>query len=257
MSNRKEQLLAFNRLLDIMDELREKCPWDKKQTMESLRTLTIEETYELADSILNNNLNGIKSELGDLILHIIFYSKIASEIGVFDIGDVLNTICEKLVIRHPHIYENEVDLDDDQVKKNWERIKLNEGKKSVLEGVPSSLPALVKAMRVQEKVSGIGFDWENIDQVFEKVEEELLEFKYEIRNNDKGLIEGEFGDVLFSLVNYARYLNINPENALDRTNKKFIKRFKYLENRAKTNNREISEMSLNEMNIIWNEAKNQ
>ena len=257
MSNRKEQLLAFNRLLDIMDELREKCPWDKKQTMESLRTLTIEETYELADSILNNNLNGIKSELGDLILHIVFYSKIASEIGVFDIGDVLNTICEKLVIRHPHIYENEVDLDDDQVKKNWERIKLNEGKKSVLEGVPSSLPALVKAMRVQEKVSGIGFDWENIDQVFEKVEEELLEFKYEIRNNDKGLIEGEFGDVLFSLVNYARYLNINPENALDRTNKKFIKRFKYLENRAKTNNREISEMSLNEMNIIWNEAKNQ
>jgi len=257
MSNRKEQLLAFNRLLDIMDELREKCPWDKKQTMESLRTLTIEETYELADSILNNNLNGIKSELGDLILHIVFYSKIASEIGVFDIGDVLNTICEKLVIRHPHIYENEVDLDDDQVKKNWERIKLNEGKKSVLEGVPSSLPALVKAMRVQEKVSGIGFDWENIDQVFEKVEEELLEFKHEIRNNDKGLIEGEFGDVLFSLVNYARYLNINPENALDRTNKKFIKRFKYLENRAKTNNREISEMSLNEMNIIWNEAKNQ
>ena len=223
MSNRKEQLLAFNRLLDIMDELREKCPWDKKQTMESLRTLTIEETYELADSILNNNLNGIKSELGDLILHIVFYSKIASEIGVFDIGDVLNTICEKLVIRHPHIYENEVDLDDDQVKKNWERIKLNEGKKSVLEGVPSSLPALVKAMRVQEKVSGIGFDWENIDQVFEKVEEELLEFKHEIRNNDKGLIEGEFGDVLFSLVNYARYLNINPENALDRTNKKFIK----------------------------------
>jgi len=257
MTNRKEQLLAFNRLLDIMDELREKCPWDKKQTMESLRTLTIEETYELADSILNNNLNGIKSELGDLILHIVFYSKIASEIGVFDIGDVLNTICEKLITRHPHIYENEVDLDEDEVKKNWERIKLNEGKKSVLEGVPSCLPALVKAMRIQEKVSGIGFDWENIDEVFEKVEEELLEFKHEIRNNDKGLIEGEFGDVLFSLVNYARYLNINPENALGRTNKKFIKRFKYLENRAKINNREISEMSLTEMNIIWNEAKNQ
>ena len=257
MTNRKEQLLAFNRLLDIMDELREKCPWDKKQTMESLRTLTIEETYELADSILNNNLNEIKSELGDLVLHIVFYSKIASETGVFDIGDVLNTICEKLVIRHPHIYENEVDLDEDEVKKNWERIKLNEGKKSVLEGVPSCLPALVKAMRIQEKVSGIGFDWENIDEVFEKVEEELLEFKHEIRNNDKGLIEEEFGDVLFSLVNYARYLNINPENALGRTNKKFIKRFKYLENRAKINNREISEMSLTEMNIIWNEAKNQ
>jgi len=257
MNNRKEQLLAFNRLLDIMDELREKCPWDKKQTMESLRTLTIEETYELADSILNNNLNEIKSELGDLILHIVFYSKIASETGVFDIGDVLNTICEKLVIRHPHIYENKVDLNEDQIKKNWERIKLNEGKKSVLEGVPLGLPALVKAMRIQEKVSGIGFDWENIDQVFEKVEEELLEFKHEIRNNDKGLIEGEFGDVLFSLVNYARYLNINPENALGRTNKKFIKRFKYLENRAKMNNREISEMSLTEMNIIWNEAKNQ
>tara|TARA_B100001287_G_scaffold100305_1_gene84349 strand:- start:1628 stop:2401 length:774 start_codon:yes stop_codon:yes gene_type:complete len=257
MNNRKEQLLAFNRLLDIMDELREKCPWDKKQTMESLRTLTIEETYELADSILNNNLNEIKSELGDLILHIVFYSKIASEIGVFDIGDVLNTICEKLVIRHPHIYKNKVDLNEDQVKKNWERIKLSEGKKSVLEGVPSSLPALVKAMRIQEKVSGIGFDWENIDQVFEKVEEELLELKHEIRNNDKGLIEGEFGDVLFSLVNYARYLNINPENALGRTNKKFIKRFKYLENRAKINNREISEMTLTEMNIIWNESKNQ
>ena len=257
MNNRKEQLLAFNRLLDIMDELREKCPWDKKQTMESLRTLTIEETYELADSILNNNLNGIKSELGDLILHIVFYSKIASEIGVFDIGDVLNTICEKLVIRHPHIYENKVDLNEDQIKKNWERIKLNEGKKSVLEGVPLSLPALVKAMRIQEKVSGIGFDWENIDQVFEKVKEELLEFKHEIVNNDRGLIEEEFGDVLFSLVNYARYLNINPENALGRTNKKFIKRFKYLENRAKINNREISEMSLTEMNIIWNEAKNQ
>ena len=257
MNNRKEQLLAFNRLLDIMDELRQKCPWDKKQTMESLRTLTIEETYELADSILNNNLNEIKSELGDLILHIVFYSKIASESGVFDIGDVLNSICEKLVIRHPHIYENKVDLNEDQIKKNWERIKLNEGKKSVLEGVPLSLPALVKAMRIQEKVSGIGFDWENIDQVFEKVEEELLEFKHEIRNNDKGLIEGEFGDVLFSLVNYARYLNINPENALGRTNKKFIKRFKYLENRAKMNNREISEMSLTEMNIIWNEAKNQ
>jgi len=257
MNNRKEQLLAFNRLLDIMDELRDKCPWDKKQTMESLRTLTIEETYELADSILNNNLNEIKSELGDLILHIVFYSKIASEIGVFDIGDVLNTICEKLVIRHPHIYENEVDLDEDEVKKNWERIKLNEGKKSVLEGVPSSLPALVKAMRIQEKVSGIGFDWENIDEVFEKVEEELLEFKHEIRNNDKDLIEEEFGDVLFSLVNYARYLNINPENALGRTNKKFIKRFEYIENRAKINNREISDMSLTEMNIIWNEAKNQ
>ena len=257
MNNRKEQLLAFNRLLDIMDELREKCPWDKKQTMESLRTLTIEETYELADSILNNNLNGIKSELGDLILHIVFYSKIASEIGVFDIGDVLNTISEKLVIRHPHIYKNKVDLNEDQVKKNWERIKLSEGKKSVLEGVPSSLPALVKAMRIQEKVSAIGFDWENIDQVFEKVEEELLELKHEIRNNDKGLIEGEFGDVLFSLVNYARYLNINPENALGRTNKKFIKRFKYLENRAKINNREISEMTLTEMNIVWNESKNQ
>lgn len=256
MNNRKEQLLAFNRLLDIMDELREKCPWDKKQTMESLRTLTIEETYELADSILNNNLNQIKSELGDLVLHIVFYSKIASETGVFDIGDVLNTICEKLVIRHPHIYENKVDLNEDQVKNNWERIKLNEGKKSVLEGVPLSLPALVKAMRIQEKVSGIGFDWENIDQVFEKVKEELLEFKHEIGNNDRGLIEEEFGDVLFSLVNYARYLNINPENALGRTNKKFIKRFKYLENRAKMNNREISEMSLTEMNIIWNEAKN-
>jgi len=257
MTNRRKQLLAFERLLDIMDELREKCPWDKNQTLESLRTLTIEETYELVDSILDNNFNEIKGELGDLMLHIVFYSKIASETNNFDIGDVLNTICDKLINRHPHIYGNEAELDEDQVKKNWEKIKLNEGKKSVLEGVPSSLPALVKAIRIQEKVSGIGFDWENIDQVFEKVEEELLEFKHEIRNNDKGLIEEEFGDVLFSLVNYARYLNINPENALGRTNKKFIKRFKYLENRAKINNREISEMTLTEMNIIWNEAKNE
>ena len=241
MTNRRKQILAFERLLDIMDELREKCPWDKKQTLESLRTLTIEETYELADSILDNNFNEIKGELGDLMLHIVFYSKIASETNNFDIGDVLNTICDKLINRHPHIYGNKVELDEEQVKKNWEKIKLKEGKKSVLEGVPSSLPSLVKAMRIQEKVSGIGFDWDNIDQVFEKVEEELLELKKEIVNNDFENIEAEFGDVLFSLVNYARYIKINPENALSRTNKKFIKRFQYLENRSRMIKKSLSE----------------
>ena len=257
MTNRRKQILAFERLLDIMDELREKCPWDKKQTFESLRTLTIEETYELADSILDNNFNEIKGELGDLMLHIVFYSKIASETNNFDIGDVLNTICDKLINRHPHIYADKAELDEDQVKKNWEKIKLKEGKKSVLEGVPSSLPPLVKAMRIQEKVSGIGFDWDNIDQVFEKVEEELLELKKEIANNDYENIEAEFGDVLFSLVNYARYIKINPENALSRTNKKFIKRFQYLENRSKMIKKSLSEMSLSEMNILWDEAKDQ
>ena len=257
MTNRRKQILAFERLLDIMDELREKCPWDKKQTLESLRTLTIEETYELADSILDNNFNEIKGELGDLMLHIVFYSKIASETNNFDIGDVLNTICDKLISRHPHIYGNKVELDEDQVKRNWEKIKLKEGKKSVLGGVPSSLPSLVKAMRIQEKVSGIGFDWDNIDQVFEKVEEELLELKKEITNNDYENIEAEFGDVLFSLVNYARYIKINPENALSRTNKKFIKRFQYLENKSRMIKKSLSEMSLSEMNILWNEAKDQ
>ena len=257
MTNRRKQILAFERLLDIMDELREKCPWDKKQTFESLRTLTIEETYELADSILDNNFNEIKGELGDLMLHIIFYSKIASETNNFDIGDVLNTICDKLINRHPHIYVDKAELDEDQVKKNWEKIKLQEGKKSVLEGVPSSLPPLVKAMRIQEKVSGIGFDWDNVDQVFEKVEEELLELKKEIVNNDYENIEAEFGDVLFSLVNYARYIKINPENALSRTNKKFIKRFQYLENRSRMIEKSLSEMSLSEMNILWDEAKDQ
>ena len=257
MTNRRKQILAFERLLDIMDELREKCPWDKKQTFESLRTLTIEETYELADSILDNNFNEIKGELGDLMLHIVFYSKIASETNNFDIGDVLNTICDKLINRHPHIYAYKAKLDEDQVKKNWEKIKLQEGKKSVLEGVPSSLPPLVKAMRIQEKVSGIGFDWDNVDQVFEKVEEELLELKKEIVNNDYENIEAEFGDVLFSLVNYARYIKINPENALSRTNKKFIKRFQYLENRSRMIEKSLSEMSLSEMNILWDEAKDQ
>ena len=253
----ESKLKAFERLLNIMDELREKCPWDKKQTLESLRTLTIEETYELADSILDNNFNEIKSELGDLMLHVVFYSKIASETKNFDIGDVLNTICDKLINRHPHIYGNKAELDEDQVKKNWEKIKLKEGKKSVLEGVPSSLPALVKAMRIQEKVSGVGFDWDNIDQVFEKVEEELLELKKEIANSNYENIEAEFGDVLFSLVNYARYIKINPENALSRTNKKFIKRFQYLENKSRMFKKSLSEMSLSEMNILWNEAKDQ
>ena len=257
MNKHSHQLKAFDRLLTIMEELRTQCPWDKKQTMESLRPLTIEETYELADAILDKNLESVKGELGDLLLHIVFYSKIASETNNFDIGDVLNTICDKLINRHPHIYADKAELNEDQVKKNWEKIKLKEGKKSVLEGVPFSLPPLVKAMRIQEKVSGIGFDWDNIDQVFEKVEEELLELKKEIVNNDYENIEAEFGDVLFSLVNYARYIKINPENALSRTNKKFIKRFQYLENRSRMIKKSLSEMSLSEMNILWDEAKDQ
>ncbi|WP_147677545.1 nucleoside triphosphate pyrophosphohydrolase [Algibacter pacificus] len=255
MNSRENQLKAFDRLLTIMDELRAQCPWDKKQTMETLRHLTIEETYELGDAILDNDLEEVKKELGDVLLHIVFYSKIGSETNDFDIADVCNGICEKLIHRHPHIYgdvkvENEAD-----VKRNWENLKLKEGKTSVLEGVPKSLPALVKANRIQEKVAGVGFDWEEPNQVWEKVEEEINEFKAEVEANNEDAMESEFGDVLFSLVNYARFKNINPENALERTNKKFSKRFQYLESKAKSLNKPLSEMTLAEMDVFWEEAK--
>jgi XTP/dITP diphosphohydrolase len=238
-----------------MNELREQCPWDKKQTMESLRHLTIEETYELGDAILNNDLQEVKKELGDVLLHIIFYAKIGSETNDFDIGDVLNTISEKLIYRHPHIYGDVKVKDEKEVKRNWEKLKLKEGNKSVLEGVPKSLPALVKATRIQEKVAGVGFDWENPNEVWEKVEEELLEFKDEVKQNNHDEMEAEFGDVLFSLINYAKHLNINAENALERTNKKFVKRFQYLESKAKSLGKELSDMTLKEMDIYWEEAK--
>ena len=255
MTNRADQLDAFDRLLTIMDELREKCPWDQKQTMETLRPLTIEETYELGDAILDKDLKEVKNELGDLLLHIVFYAKIGSETNDFDISDVINSICEKLIHRHPHIYSDVEVKDEKEVKQNWENLKLKEGKTSVLEGVPKSLPALVKASRIQEKVAGVGFDWEFQDQVWEKVEEELGELKTEIENKNQDAIEAEFGDVLFSLINYARFLKINPENALERTNKKFIKRFQYLESKAKTLQKSLSEMTLAEMDVYWEEAK--
>lgn len=255
MSDKSAQLKAFERLLKIMDELREQCPWDRKQTMESLRHLTIEEVYELGDAILDNDLDEVKKELGDVLLHIVFYSKIGSETNAFDIADVCNTISDKLIDRHPHIYgdvkvENEAD-----VKRNWEQLKLKEGKTSVLEGVPKSLPAMVKASRIQDKVAGVGFDWEQPEQVFEKVEEELSELKAEIAKGNQNTIESEFGDVLFSLINYARFLKVNPENALERTNKKFIKRFQYLESKAKGLNKSLKDMTLSEMDVFWEEAK--
>ena len=256
MSTRATKLQAFDRLLTIMDELREHCPWDQKQTMETLRPLTIEETYELGDAILDADLNEVKGELGDLLLHIVFYAKIGSETNDFDISDVINGICEKLIHRHPHIYSDVEVKDETEVKQNWENLKLKEGKKSVLEGVPKSLPALVKASRIQEKVAGVGFDWEHSDQVWDKVEEEIGELKEEIKNNNQDAIEDEFGDVLFSLINYARFLNINPDNALERTNKKFVKRFKYLEKKAKGLQKSLSDMTLAEMDVYWEEAKN-
>ena len=255
MTTRAQQLEAFDRLLTIMDELREHCPWDQKQTMETLRHLTIEETYELGDAILDKDLAEVKNELGDLLLHIVFYAKIGSETKDFDISDVINSICEKLIHRHPHIYSDVVVKDETEVKQNWENLKLKEGKTSVLQGVPKSLPALVKASRIQEKVAGVGFDWEHSDQVWEKVEEEIGELKIEIDNKNQDAIEDEFGDVLFSLINYARFLDINPENALERTNKKFIKRFQYLETKAKSLQKSLSEMTLAEMDVYWEEAK--
>jgi XTP/dITP diphosphohydrolase len=255
MANRQDQLAAFERLLNIMDELREQCPWDKKQTMESLRHLTIEEVYELGDAILDQDLEEIKKELGDLLLHIVFYAKIGSETRHFDIADVANTICDKLIDRHPHIYGDVEVADEEEVKQNWEQLKLKEGKKSVLEGVPRSLPAMVKANRIQDKVAGVGFDWEAPEQVFEKVKEELEELQHEVKQRDQEAMESEFGDVLFSFINYARFLKINPENALERTNKKFIARFQYLEQKSKEIGKPLSAMSLDEMDIYWEEAK--
>ncbi len=255
MNSREAQLQAVDRLLTIMDELREQCPWDRKQTMQSLRHLTIEETYELGDAILENDLEEVKKELGDLLLHIVFYARIGSETGDFDLGDVANDICEKLIRRHPHIYGDVKVQDEHEVKANWEKIKLREGKKSVLEGVPDGLPALVKANRIQEKVAGVGFDWEKPEQVFEKVREELEEMEAERASGNREALESEMGDVFFSLVNYARFLGLNPENALERTNKKFIGRFRFLETKAAEAGRSLHEMSLAEMDRYWEAAK--
>ncbi len=251
---------AFLRLLTVLDTLRTQCPWDKKQTMETLRHLTIEETYELSDAILEGDMQEIKKELGDLMMHLVFYARIGSETNNFDITDVLNGVCDKLINRHPHIYGDVEVNNEEDVKRNWEKIKLKEGNKSVLGGVPAGLPALVKASRIQEKARGVGFDWDKKEQVWEKVEEELQEFKDEFNiaeneNIDIEKAEGEFGDLLFSLVNYARFIDINPENALEKTNKKFIKRFQFLENKAKENGKALQDMTLAEMDIYWNEAK--
>ena len=254
MSDMKQKADAFIRLVEIMDRLRVECPWDKKQTISSLRYLTIEEVYELSDAILDKDFEEIKKELGDLLLHIVFYSRIASEENKFDITDVLNTISDKLVHRHPHIYGDVKVKDEKEVKENWEKLKLKEGKKSVLEGVPKSLPAVVKAYRIQEKVRGIGFDWENKQQVWEKVLEEMKEFRYEekIKSNK---IEDEFGDLLFALINYSRFININPEDALEKTNKRFIKRFQLLEKMIKNDKKDFSDLSFEEMNNYWDKAK--
>ncbi len=246
---------AFIRLVEIMDRLREECPWDKKQTIDSLRYLTIEEMYELSDAILDKNMDEIKKELGDLMLHIVFYSRIASEKKHFDITDVLNSISDKLIHRHPHIYGDVVANDVKQVKENWEKLKLKEGKKSVLEGVPKSLPAIVKAYRIQEKVRGIGFDWQNKNQVWDKFQEEIEEFQREEKNNDSEKMEEEFGDVLFSLVNYSRFVNINPEDALEKTNKKFIRRFQFMEQKIKEDGLDLSKLSFEQMNTFWDMAK--
>lgn len=261
----KEKLEAFARILKIMDELREKCPWDRKQTIESLRPLTIEETYELCDAILQNDMKGIKEELGDLLLHIVFYSKIGEEQGEFDIANVINDLCEKLIARHPHIYSDVKVNNEEDVKQNWEKLKLKEGKKSVLAGVPVSLPALIKAYRIQDKAAQVKFEWDKIEDVWYKVQEELKELEEEVQkaandqgsqqSGDRARIEEEFGDLLFSLVNYSRYLKMDPEAALERANLKFIRRFKYIEEQAEKTNQLLSNMSLEEMDAIWNEAK--
>lgn len=252
----EEKLAAFGRLLQIMDDLRAGCPWDRKQTLESLRYLTIEETYELSDAILEKDMNGIKKELGDLMLHLVFYAKIGSETGHFDIKDVLESISDKLVERHPHIYGDVKVADAEDVKNNWEKIKLKEkDRKSVLDGVPMSLPAMVKAYRMQEKARGVGFDWENTGQVWEKVNEEIDELQVEVQKGDHQGMEKEFGDLLFSLINYARFIGVNPEDALERTNKKFIRRFKFIEEQTKKQGKNLKELSLKEMDEFWDEAK--
>jgi XTP/dITP diphosphohydrolase len=252
-----QRLQAFERLLNIMDDLRSQCPWDKKQTLESLRYLTIEETYELSDAILEKDFEELKGEIGDLMLHMVFYSKIASETNQFDITDVLNGICDKLVRRHPHIYSDTIVKDEEEVKRNWEQIKLKEkGRKTVLQGVPSSLPAMVKANRIQDKVRGVGFDWEHDHQVWDKVKEELTELEVEVSSGaPQEKIEDEFGDVLFSLINYARHIKVNPEDALERTNRKFMKRFNYLEQKSKDLGKSLDQMTLAEMDTYWEEAK--
>jgi len=246
----------FKRLLTIMDELRAKCPWDKKQTYDTLRYLTIEETYELSDAIIEKDVEQLKSELGDLLLHIVFYAKIGSEKNEFDMSDVIEGICEKLIVRHPHIFSDVVADTEEEVKHNWEKIKLQEGSKSVLAGVPKAMPAMVKAYRIQEKARGIGFDWENTQQVWGKVLEEMEELRVEIEGKNNDRIEDEFGDLLFALINYSRFINVNPEDALERTNRKFIKRFQYMEERAKASNSSLSQLTLSEMEVFWNEAKN-
>ena len=261
LSSRAEQLAAFDRLLTIMDELRAQCPWDKKQTTESLRHLTIEETFELSDAILQGDAEEIKKEVGDLLLHLVFYAKIGSEQGSYDIRTVIDSLCEKLIRRHPHIYGDTVAQDEEAVKQNWEKIKLTEkGNVSVLGGVPKSLPALIKAMRIQEKARGVGFDWDEPEQVWEKVKEEMGEFEAEFqvalgKKIDQEKATAEFGDLLFSLINYARFIDINPEEALERTNIKFISRFQYLEQAAKAAGKNLNEMSLAEMDVYWEEAK--
>ncbi len=249
MERKKE---AFGRLLQIMDDLREKCPWDRKQTMLSLRNLTIEETYELADAILKEDLEEVKEELGDLMLHMVFYAKIAEEKSAFDIADALHGVCEKLIHRHPHIYGDVTVQDEEDVKKNWEELKLKEGKKSVLSGVPASLPAMIKATRMQEKTAQVGFEWQEIDDVYKKVEEELAELKEARITENQEKIEEEFGDVLFALINYGRFLNVEPETALEKINKKFKRRFEYIESKAP---KALKDMSLDEMDALWNEAK--
>ena len=246
---------SFERLQNILAELREKCPWDKKQTIQSLRIQTIEELYELADAITDENWQGIKEELGDLLLHIVFYSRIGEEQQQFNIGEVIESVCNKLVARHPHIYAHVNVDDEEQVKQNWEKLKLKEGRKSVLSGVPNSLPAIVKALRIQDKAKQVGFEWDNKEQVYEKVEEELAELNEAIISKNQEAIEDEFGDVLFSMVNYARFINVDPENALERTNKKFKARFEHMEILATQNGKALHDMNLEEMDALWNEAK--
>lgn len=255
MTHREEQLKAFGALLDIMDELREKCPWDKKQTMRSLRHLTIEETYELGDAILDGDQDEIRKELGDLLLHIIFYAKIGSETEAFDIHGVIKGISEKLISRHPHVFGDVIAETEEEVAKNWEQLKLKEGKKSILEGVPKSLPAMVKASRIQDKAVSAGFDWDKTEQVFNKVKEEIEELHHEVQTGDQAKIESEFGDVMFSMINYARFINVDPESALEITNKKFIKRFQYLETEAAKNGESLKDMTLTQMDVYWNESK--
>ncbi len=253
----KKSLQAFDRLLNIMNELREKCPWDRKQSMESLRNLTIEETYELADAIVEDDMPEIRKELGDLLLHVVFYAKIAQEKQAFDITDVINGLCDKLIERHPHIFGETQVENHRQVEENWEEIKMKEGKHSILSGVPGSLPAMIKANRIQQKVRGVGFDWDRREQIWNKVREELGELEREVQQQDQAHIEQEFGDLLFSLINAARLYDIDPENALERTNKKFIRRFRHLEANTLQKGRSLKEMSLEEMNVIWEEAKKQ